>query len=360
MNSSFPAHSQTSSSSPATSAPATSKSLRLYFLNLSLIAREAAQKAAELAFPNELVHAINDPGEIDEVDCERCLVVLDRAEAISTLIAESGAAPRCAVVLLGREVSDLAETVPPEEWNAPLLARVFRSALLEQELMRENARLRGDLKTVARRISHDLRTPLGCIYTTSGVFKELPPGDQETILSMAGVIKESAGEISQIVDRVSVVLRASADPIAPTRVDMGGVVTTVLSQLEKDLQKADAQVTIPSAWPEVTGVASWLLVVWSNLIRNAFQHGGPSAKIHLKWEQEKDFIKFSVSDQGSGIADLRMAGLFTPFEKLHALHVAGLGLSFVQRLVSLQGGECGYEKSAGGGACFYFTLPAIG
>lgn len=355
MNSFSPIHSDPSSPSST----GESKNVRLYFLNLSPAAQEAAQAATTLAFPNETVHSVTDPAEIDAVDCERCLVVLDRVEAVSILVGEVGEAPRCAVVVMGRDVSDLAETVLPEEWNPPLLARVFRSALLEQELLAENARLRGDLKTVARRVSHDLRTPLGCIYTTSGVFKELPPGDQETVLTMAGVIKESAAEISQIVDRVSFVLRASADPIAPTRVDMGGVVTTVLNQLEKDLQKADARVTIPSAWPEVAGVATWLGVIWSNLIQNAFQHGGPSAKIHLRWEPVQGFIRFSVVDQGPGIPDVRMASLFSPFEKLHGLHVAGLGLSFVQRLVSLQGGECGYEKSAGEGACFFFTLPAI-
>jgi len=286
-------------------------------------------------------------------------VVVDRIEAVPALVDEAAAAPRCAVVVLGREISDLAETVLPEDWNPPLLARVFRSALLELCLIRENARLRGDLKTVARRISQLMRTPLGCIYTTSGIFKELPVGDQEMILNMAGVIKESAGEISQIVDRVSFVLKASADPIAPTRVDMGGIVTTVLNQLEKDLQKADARVTIPTAWPEVAGVASWLIAVWSNLIRNAFQHGGPSAKIHLKWEPIGEFIRFSVTDQGPGIPEGRMAGLFTPFEKLHGVHVAGLGLTFVQRLVALQGGECGYENNAGAGASFYFTLRSV-
>jgi K+-sensing histidine kinase KdpD len=31
----------------------------------------------------------------------------------------------------------------------------------QEQLSRENARLRGDLLTVVRRISHDLRTPLG-------------------------------------------------------------------------------------------------------------------------------------------------------------------------------------------------------
>jgi signal transduction histidine kinase len=330
----------------------------IYLLGLPAKAHAAAEEAARLAFPHGQIRTVTDPKEIKPENCERCLVVLGHAEAAATLIANAGSAPRCAVVVLGHDLSDVVETVPPEEWKPALLARVFRSALLEQELVHENARLRGDLKTVARRISHDLRTPVGCIYTTSDVFKELPSGDVESVVSMAAIIKESAREISQIVDRVSFVLKASADPVAPTRVDMDGVMATVLRQLDAELQKADAKVTLPPSWPEASGVTSWLLVVWLNLLRNAFQHGGPSARIHVGWKAENGGFRFLVSDQGSGVPDGRLAGLFPAFDQLHSLHIPGLGLSFVQRLISLQGGRCGYEKLPESGACFYFTLPA--
>ena len=52
---------------------------------------------------------------------------------------------------------DLTETVPPEDWNAALLAHVFRATFLQHELLRENLQLRGDLKTIARRV--DARRP---------------------------------------------------------------------------------------------------------------------------------------------------------------------------------------------------------
>ncbi|HEY4248501.1 MAG TPA: HAMP domain-containing sensor histidine kinase [Lacunisphaera sp.] len=358
MNSSSTAPARAGSSTSTATLTADVKRPGIYFLGLSGPARDAAEQATKLAFPDEKIHVVTTCREIGEHNGERCLAILGNAEAVADLTSKSAGAPGCAVVVMGRDRSDLAETVPPEEWNPPLLARAFRSALLEQELLRENARLRGDLKTVARRVSHDLRTPLGCIYTTSGVFKELPAGDQESILTMAGIIKESSGEISQIVDRVSFILKASADPIASSRVDMGGVVASVLTQLATELQKADARIALPSSWPEASGVATWLQVVWSNLLRNAFQHGGPSAAITLAWKPVENGFCFSVFDRGRGVAESKNSTLFPPFEQLHSMHVPGLGLSFVQRLVALQGGECGYEKTTEDGTCFYFTLPA--
>lgn len=329
----------------------------VYLLGLSEKARAVAEEATRRAFPRSHALTITELSEVKPRERKKCLVVLGNADAAATLITATGGAPRCAVVVLGGDSSDLADTVPADEWNSPLLARVFRSAVLEQDLVRENARLRGDLKTVARRISHDLRTPVGCIYTTSDIFKELPAGDTESAASMAAIIKESAGEISAIVDRVSFVLRASADPIAPTRVDMGGIVTSTLHLLDHDLQKANAKVQVPSSWPEVLGVTSWLQAVWSNLIKNAFQHGGPAAHIEITWKAENDRLQFSVADRGRGVTEARVAGLFSQFDQLHSQHVPGLGLCLVERLVSLQGGRCGYKNNPTGGSIFSFCLP---
>lgn len=358
MNStSFPSSAQSSTAFVQPSVESISHDI--YYFGLPAAALVAAQEAVHSVFPRARTQIVTDLNEVNAGECARCLVVLGTADAAAKLIADSGGAPRCAVVVLGHDASDVAETVPPEQWNAPLLARVFRSALLEQELVCENVRLRGDLKTVARRVSHDLRTPIGCIYTTSDVFKELPPGDQESVTSMAAVIKESAGEIAQIVDRVSFVLKASADPIAPSRVDLGGIVATVLAQLNAEIQKAGATVSVPSTWPEVAGVTTWLQTVWSNLVRNAVQHGGPKARIEIEWQKEgSNGYRFSVTDHGAGVPTPRLPGLFSPFDRIHTMHVSGLGLSFVERLVFLQGGRCGYEQPSAGGARFYFTLPA--
>jgi len=330
---------------------------RIYFLGVPPEALEVAKAAALKAFPGAQVEVVDRPEDILPAESFRNLIVLGDSDAATPLIA-GGGFPRCAAVVMGRAPSDVVETVPPEEWNIPLLARAFRSALLEQELMGENIRLRGDLKTVARRVSHDLRTPVGCIYTTSDVFRELPAGEAEFVATMAGVIKESATEISRIVDRVSLVLKASADSAVPGRVDLGGILATVLQQLDGEIQTAGAQVTMPSSWPEVSGVTNWLQAVWLDLIRNAVQHGGPSARVAIVWSENNGAYRFSVADQGKGVPEARLGGLFCPFDQLHERHVPGLGLSLVERLVSLQGGRCGYEKPAGGGASFFFTLPS--
>ena len=38
----------------------------------------------------------------------------------------------------------------------------------------------------------------------------------------------------------------------------------------------------------------------------------------------------------------------------------GIGLSTCRSLIQAQGGDIGFERPEGGGACFYFTLPVAG
>src|SRR5437764_4846521 len=118
-----PSPSQSDSAASPPDTPRTAKGVSVYFLNLPPDALDVARKAAELAFPHEPVKTVTDPADIDTTHSEHCVVVTDRGE-LGPKLAPEGGAPLYAVVLMGRDHSEFAETVPPEEWNPPLLARV--------------------------------------------------------------------------------------------------------------------------------------------------------------------------------------------------------------------------------------------
>jgi K+-sensing histidine kinase KdpD len=227
-----------------------------------------------------------------------------------------------------------------------------------EELARENARLRGDLLTVARRISHDLRTPLGGIITTSEMLKEVLRENNPSSASLMAPIFDSADGMAKVIERVSFILKASANSHSKEWIKMGEAVFGAMQRLESRILKSGATVAEPASWPEVNGVASWLEIVWWNLLGNALQHGKNPVRIEAGWQKEKNKFRFWVSDNGGEIPPEKIGKLFQPFHALHEPDAAqGLGLSIVHRLVELQGGDCGYEPAAGGG-CFYFTLPA--
>ena len=116
----------------------------------------------------------------------------------------------------------------------------------------------------------------------------------------------------------------------------------------------------PDSRPEVTGVGSWLQVIWWNLLGNAVQHGGAARPIRIAWKATSGGYHFSVTDSGPGILPAREAALFQSFDQLHLLPAPGLGLPITQRLVALQGGRCGHESTRGRRSGFSHAASARG
>jgi signal transduction histidine kinase len=226
-----------------------------------------------------------------------------------------------------------------------------------EQLVQENARLRGDLRTIATRINHDLRTPLGGIINTGELLKEILADSDPGSLPLAGSLFTSVDEMTKLIGQLRFIAKATADSKPKERVDMALVVAGVLARMESKILKRSALVTSSDAWPEVNGVSDWLEFIWINLLTNALQHAGEKPRIELGWQKEGTGFRFQVCDQGGGVPADTGAKLFQPFDSLHKSgSTRGLGLSIVQRLVDLQGGTCGYAPNPQGGACFYFTL----
>lgn len=339
------------------------KNTSVFLIQLSDKLHNVAKQAAEAVFPQVTFISANTVAEAKKSTAQgRQLMVLGEvAEADVNAAAQATDGedlPRWAVVTFGRSSTVLAESLLPySECNTQLLGRVFRSVVLQHELLRENLGLRGDLKTVAHRFSHDLRSPLNCIHITTELMKELSAKNDPQLLAQIQVIQNSIVESFKIIDRFSYVLNASTEPIPPVPISMDGVVSRVLAKLEEEMHPTAIAIQTPPNWPVVEGVAQWLERIWMDLILNASQHGRPSKPIKLGWSQHDVAWRFWVENQGTPVPADFQAKLFNRFEQLHTHSISGLGLAMVQRLVALQGGQCGYERPDPELSVFYFTLP---
>jgi signal transduction histidine kinase len=268
--------------------------------------------------------------------------------------------PRWPVVVFGMGLPQgRALVVAPDDWNTDGCAKILTSAVMLHELQCENERMRGDLRTLSRRFSHDLRAPLNCVSTAGEAIAKLPSQPSASQPAFAQILLGAVAEVSTLVERVSFILKATSDPQPGHNLAMKDVVWASLQKLETRIRKQGATVAQPESWPHVVGVASWLEVIWENLIGNSLIHGGKQPRIELGWVRDSNEYMFRVRDYGIGVAPGRRAQLFVPFNLLHELNAPrGLGLPIVNRLIELAGGRCFFEVPVGGGACFFFTLPA--
>ena len=339
------------------------QSTTFHFVGLPETVWDTCTTAARQAFPHSTVRPAASVAEaLRSPAGGRELLVLggvgEEEDGLASQALDAGDLPRWAVVHLGREGSDLFETVSPEDWNVRQLTRIFRAALMQHDLLRENLRLRGDLKTVARRVTHDLRTPLSCILTVCEALKDQSPGALSPAEGVQAV-RDSALELSQLTEQVSLVLKATLDPVPPAVLTMAPLVAQALVELPPELAKGTQRIRQPDDWPAAVGVPAWVEFIWGQLIRNALRHGARTGLVQLGWKRETRAIRFWISSPGVVPPAMRPR-LLRSFHLLHKQAGVGLGLSLLERLVFLQGGHAGYEATPDSRSVFSFTLPAAG
>lgn len=335
-------------------------------VGLDAHSRAIARSAAHSVFPQTALLDLNTLEEAFKYDAalggELLVLANPDNDSIARAVEATDATGlrRWAIVVLGGVAADKGvETVSLQERGEHLLARAFRSAVQQHQLIRANQRNQGDLRTLAYRISHDLRTPLSGVLSAGEALKEVLVEHDPSSVVLTKPLFDSVDDLRKIIDRATMLARASSNPVLKRTVPMGDVIRAVLQRQERQILKKEAVVTQADSWPEVEAVFTWLEAVWENLVSNALQHGASPAQIELGWNQKEEEFRFWVSDNGGGVPEERLANLFQPFHLLHHSNARnGLGLSIVQRLVELQGGHCGYEHCSGSSSTFFFTLPA--
>jgi len=98
-----------------------------------------------------------------------------------------------------------------------------------------------------------------------------------------------------------------------------------------------------------------------NLIRNAMDAMETSEVRDLTIAiapTDKNFVRISVADTGSGVAPEVAKQLFQPFVTTKR-HGMGVGLSISRTIVEAHGGQIWVEQNPLGGTIFHFTLPTV-
>ena len=111
--------------------------------------------------------------------------------------------------------------------------------------------------------------------------------------------------------------------------------------------------------------------VLGNLLSNAIKFSDPDSLIHIAvtfGTENKDFVTFSVEDEGIGMSEEDQKLLFQPFMQIRPGELqkgrgSGLGLSICKNIIELHQGHIGCRSKqrvgadrSTGGSTFYFSL----
>ena len=222
-----------------------------------------------------------------------------------------------------------------------------------------------ELEAFSFSVAHDLRAPLRQIAG----FAALLEHEAEHALSPVANqhltdIVESARGMARLIDRMLQFSRAGAVRPRDAEVDLRALARAVVADLscEAEGRAIDWHV---GELPRVRGDAVLLRQVLYNLVSNAVKYSRPCnlACIEigaLTTDGDKDVVCF-VRDNGVGFDMRHVQKLFGVFRRLHAdsaFEGTGVGLATVRRIVHRHGGRVWATGEVGGGATFYFSLPA--
>ncbi|MEN8720575.1 MAG: ATP-binding protein [Oceanococcaceae bacterium] len=246
----------------------------------------------------------------------------------------------------------------------------FEHALSQGELLRKLSeanvryqRSNQELSQFAHLVSHDLQAPLRRIASFIDLTEEeLGPRANAHIRTYLDFIRDSAGSLRALVQRILDLSSAESRPLEWSAVDLNGVLDDVMALFAEDAQKLDARIEHDDL-PTVRGDRMLLTQVFQNLLQNAIKYRRPEVPLRVRvYAQPRGaWWQIAVADNGRGFDMSQAEKAFQMLTRLHGEEVSGsgAGLAICNRIVKRHGGHIDVTAAVDQGATFQVLLPAV-
>ncbi|PNY79585.1 cyanobacterial phytochrome A [Deinococcus koreensis] len=271
----------------------------------------------------------------------------------------------------------LSELGAAQDLRAAILSVVLRQAEQVGQLNADLSRSNAELDAFAYIASHDLKEPLRGLHNYATFLQEsyserMDAEGQHKL----GTLVRLTQRMEDLIDSLLLFSRVGREDLRVQEADLGEVLAGVLEMLQARLEQDRVQVRVPRPLPRLRVDRVRAGEVFNNLISNAIKYTdkpqrwieigslSPAERGPLRVPEglgESADI-FYVRDNGIGIRERHLEGIFRIFKRLHARDQfgggTGAGLTIARKLVERHGGQLWAHSELGQGSTFYFTLEA--
>ncbi|MEL6653907.1 MAG: ATP-binding protein, partial [Bacteroidota bacterium] len=223
-----------------------------------------------------------------------------------------------------------------------------------------------ELEQYAHVIAHDLREPLRMVSSYVGLLARRHKDDfdeasDEYVHYAIQGTKRMDQMIRDVLDYAT--LNQKLNAVEKEVVDLNQSVEQAVEMLQNKIEDSGAGIKIEPL-PKVMGKASYLTLVFQNLIENAIKYRLPEVapEIEISARQEEAEWILTIKDNGRGFPEEALEQIFEMFKRWNEPkneESSGIGLATCVRIMADHGGRVWADSPGEGrGANFYLSFPA--
>lgn len=244
------------------------------------------------------------------------------------------------------------------------LKEAMKKLQLANEELKRLDKLKDDFLS---NVSHELKTPMISVMGYLGMILKEKVGalteQQKKFLKMSHKnLLKLEKRIDDLLDLAELGIQKNDwtfEPINLTKVVEFSCATVEPLAQEHQIQ---LEVQLPQDNILVPGVEDKLSQLFDNLLTNAIKYNRRGGKIGVTVSQDPQFAFTRIEDTGIGISHQSLKEVFTRHfqekkKSLGDVKGLGIGLSLVEEIVKLHGGEVHLESELGKGTTFIVKLP---
>lgn|GEM_PF-2139854 len=215
-------------------------------------------------------------------------------------------------------------------------------------------------------VSHEFRTPLSIILSSSGLMRmKYDDISREEYSERLERIEQQVKRLNDLISDVTFINRSVmvGHLIKPSTVNLKDLLDDVIKDLKSNYANVE-QIIVKHAGQTNSIVSDIQLLrfIVMNLISNAMKYSGENGQVEIQYVVDNTGLRLLVNDNGIGIPQEDQRKLFEIFHRARNvgnIKGTGLGLSIAKSCIDTLGGEISFESTENEGTTFVVTLPRI-
>src|SRR5208337_3142253 len=215
------------------------------------------------------------------------------------------------------------------------------------------------LRVLTDSVAHDMKSPVTSIRGTLEV--ALAQTDRAQLQERVAEAIEGLDRLSEMLNTTLDLAEADAGalPLQKEPIELAGLIQPLVDLYQPAMDEQGLRVTTQLQPIVVDADRSLLNRMVANLLDNEVAHLPPGCEVNIVIQTRGQEASIIVTDNGPGFPPDLLDRAFERFVKGEHSTGHGLGLAFVQAVVTAHGGNVALSNQAGGGAVISLSMPTV-